>query len=347
MDNSSTSLLKVAQTSGLLSERITSMLLVLNWSVLSATIAVFGIAANIINIIVFIKMGVRESVNLSLLCLSLSDLGSLVVLAWISVMSNPLFTSLDLPFIPTDMIMFSGSWIWICFVRPAGVITAFVTMERCLCIITPLRVHRIFTPKKTAICLAAAFFLVLLSLLPVHAYVNFSPIFDVRKNKTLLGIVYLDNADAIEQFVMITGVIVTAGSVLCVSVFSAVLIHALIQRRRKWKCSKNRGTSQTPENTRTQSKDVQVAKMILLVAAVFLITFMPNGAMFLAIELVHEFFPGRAYYNLFNVCISSSQVLQGINSSINILLYIKMGSKFRRTARALFLSPKRTQPNLY
>ncbi|XP_005103112.1 uncharacterized protein LOC101859498 [Aplysia californica] len=224
-------------------------------------------------------------------------------------------------------------------------------MERCLCIIAPLHVHRIFTQKKTAICLAATLFLVLLSLLPIFAYSSLAPIFDPGKNKTLIGIVYNDNEDAIEQFVMVTGVIVTAGSVLFVYVFSVILVYALIQRRRKWESSKNKATSQTGAarsqgNTPKQSKDIQVAKMVLLIAAVFLITFMPNGAMFLAIELVHEFFLDRAYHNVHVVCVSFMQVLQGINSSINIVLYIKMSSKFRRIFKALFLSLKQTEPIL-
>ncbi|XP_005109113.1 putative G-protein coupled receptor F59B2.13 [Aplysia californica] len=352
MDNNNTSLLKVAQVGGLLNERITSMLLVLNWSVIGAVIAVFGIAANIINIIVFIKMGVRESVNLSLMCLSLSDLGSLVVLAMISLISNPLFTSLDLPFIYTDVIALAGGWPWTWFVRTSGMITTFVTMERCLCIKAPLRVRTILTPTRTAISLAAIFLLLLLSLFPVLAYTDLAPIFDPRTNKTLIGVVFNDKEDAMKPFVMIPGFIVTAGSFLCVCVFSLVLIHALIQRRRKWKSSKNSGTSQTGAapstgKTQTQNKEIQVAKMILLVAAVFLVCFVPLGSLFLTMELVPGFYMGKTYNNIYLVCMAVIQNLQGVNSSINIVLYLNMSSKFRQTIRAMFLSLKQTtEPKL-
>ncbi|XP_005107880.1 uncharacterized protein LOC101852505 [Aplysia californica] len=178
----------------------------------------------------------------------------------------------------------------------------------------------------------------------MFAYTDLAPIFDPVKNKTLIGIIYNDNEDAIKPVVMIAGFIVTAGSYLCVSVFSALLIYALIQRRRKWKCSKNMSTSKG--NTPTQNKDIQVAKMILLVAAVFLIGFIPLGAVFLVMELVPGFYIGKAYENENIVCVSVLQIVQGINSSINILLYIKMSSKYRRTIRALFRSLKQMEPNL-
>ncbi|XP_005093456.1 platelet-activating factor receptor-like [Aplysia californica] len=352
MNNSSntTSLLQEAQASGLLNERVCSILLFLNWSVLCAIIAVFGIVANIINIIVFIKMGVRgTAVNLSLLCLSVADLGSLLLLAWISLASNPLFTSLDLPFIPLNVAYVTGGWPRLCFVRTSGGITAFVTLERCLCIKTPLRVHRIFTPKRTAICLAAIFFLMLLSALPAFAYIDLAPIFDPEKNKTLIGTVYNDKENTIKPVVTVAGFVVTTGSFLCVSVFSAVLIHALIQRRQKWECSKNvytlqTGAARSSRSMPTQNKDMQVAKMILLIAAVFITCFVPHGAIFLIMELVEEFNTGKAYHNLFTVCISFIHIFEGVSFAINILLYIKLSSKFRHTIRALFLPLKQTSP---
>ncbi|XP_005113006.1 uncharacterized protein LOC101851098 [Aplysia californica] len=221
-------------------------------------------------------------------------------------------------------------------------------MERCLCIKAPLHVRRILTPKRTAISLAAIFFLLLLTMLPIFVFTDLGPISDPRTNKTLIGIVLNDYEDAWKPVFLVSGFAVTTGSFLSVFIFSAILVHALIQRRQKWKGSKNRSTSQTRpgSKTATPNKDVQVAKMILLVAAVFLLCYFPLCSLLLSMEFVPKFYMGKAYNNLYLVCMAFTQNLQSVNGSVNILLYIKMSSKYRRTIGALFLSQKQTEPNL-
>ncbi|XP_059151501.1 uncharacterized protein LOC131937841 [Physella acuta] len=54
-------------------------------------LGLFGSVANIINIMVFIKQGLKETVTISFLALCLADLGNVLPLVWASVCSNPLF----------------------------------------------------------------------------------------------------------------------------------------------------------------------------------------------------------------------------------------------------------------
>ncbi|XP_059151503.1 uncharacterized protein LOC131937844 [Physella acuta] len=59
--------------------------------IIQGFLGVFGSLTNIINIMVFIKQGLKETVTISFLALCLADLGNVLPLVWASVCSNPLF----------------------------------------------------------------------------------------------------------------------------------------------------------------------------------------------------------------------------------------------------------------
>ncbi|CAG5123819.1 unnamed protein product, partial [Candidula unifasciata] len=78
-----------------------------------------GLIVNILNIIIFIRQGFKESVNVSLFLLTISDLGSLVFVFFLNLVTT-------------------GT-------------TAWIAMERCLCIITPLKVKSLITSRRTVV----------------------------------------------------------------------------------------------------------------------------------------------------------------------------------------------------
>ena len=57
-----------------------------------------GVATNIINIIVFVKLGLRETTSISMMSLAVSDLLMSVISLWSNLLYIPPFRNLDLPF---------------------------------------------------------------------------------------------------------------------------------------------------------------------------------------------------------------------------------------------------------
>ncbi|GFS18352.1 chemosensory receptor B [Elysia marginata] len=161
---------------GFVSDSLRRLFETLNFSVLSGTISVFGCVANVINIVVFYRQKFSDSVNISLMGLAISDLGALVTLVWMSICFSPLFRSLPLPFNPVEVQYLTAGWPHVCFARITSYITAYVTLERCLCVTVPLKVKTIITPRRTTLTVISIFLILFASLAPVYFGIRLGPV---------------------------------------------------------------------------------------------------------------------------------------------------------------------------
>ncbi|GFS13197.1 chemosensory receptor B [Elysia marginata] len=72
--------------------------------VLAGGISLIGSVANIVNMVVFLKQGFADSVNISLFALAVSDFGSLITLVWMAICFVPAFRfHPDIPFETTQV----------------------------------------------------------------------------------------------------------------------------------------------------------------------------------------------------------------------------------------------------
>lgn len=77
---------------------------------------VFGIITNILNITTFLKQSLHDAVNISLLGLAISDLGSLLTIFIVNICFLPQFQALDLPFVVMDF-MYMWAWVHVILTR--------------------------------------------------------------------------------------------------------------------------------------------------------------------------------------------------------------------------------------
>ncbi|GFR58188.1 chemosensory receptor B [Elysia marginata] len=161
---------------GFVSDSLKRLFETLNFSVLSGTISVLGCAANVINIVVFYRQKFSDSVNISLMGLAISDFGALITLVWMSICFSPPFRALPLPFNPAEVQYLTAGWPHVCFARITSYITAYVTLERCLCVTVPLKVKTIITPKRTTLTIISIFLILFASLAPVYFGIRLGPV---------------------------------------------------------------------------------------------------------------------------------------------------------------------------
>lgn len=72
--------------------------------------------------------------------LSISDLGSLLTMAWTCISFTPAFIAADLPFESLDIVYLVSGMQHFTFTRVSSCITAMITVERCLSVVVPLKV---------------------------------------------------------------------------------------------------------------------------------------------------------------------------------------------------------------
>ncbi|KAK3730972.1 hypothetical protein RRG08_014251 [Elysia crispata] len=121
---------------------------------ISIPICIFGIFSNIVNILVFFKMGFSSPTNISLFCLAIADLLTLCYALIASLGNHPAFQDVDLSFSMRDLTRV-GAHVYFSSCAIGSWITAVINMERSVCVVFPMKVKQIFT-RKTTVCLVVA-----------------------------------------------------------------------------------------------------------------------------------------------------------------------------------------------
>ena len=127
----------------LVSKRVRDIFVTINMAILAQIISLFGVVANIVNIIVFTKQGFGEAMTVTLTGLAVADLGTVTCQVWLSICWNPWFhlERLKLPFRPLDIEYLSAGHPRLSSVRISAWILALATFERCLCVTIPFKVR--------------------------------------------------------------------------------------------------------------------------------------------------------------------------------------------------------------
>ncbi|RUS90155.1 hypothetical protein EGW08_002034 [Elysia chlorotica] len=217
--------------------------------------ATFSIAIllNILNIAVFLKMGVKDVMTLSLLSLSISDLlelftGSSIIIM-VSLMKSHL--ALDL-LMKVDMFALIH---WMMFVTCIGQststnITTMIAMERCLCVIAPFKLKTIVTMRRTRIAIFAIVVIGVLGNVPNFVSSRFARVYNPMFNVTRVEILYTPNRRVMEELtVMINHAVVYPVSLVIVTTSSIIMIRGL-RRSAKFR-QKKMGPDKAPVNNKT------------------------------------------------------------------------------------------------
>lgn len=148
-------------------------------------------------------------------------------------------------------------------------------MERCLCIIAPMKVKSIITVKRTVIFLCVLYCVATASCAPIFYTSRFKWIFDSPRNKSVLGLVKILNRGQIE------GVVYVIDNVIPIICFVVVVLCTVVLSKALLKNAKWRQRSATQKVV--SNRDITVAKLVLIISLVFTFCYAP-GAFFFSVD---------------------------------------------------------------
>ncbi|XP_059177673.1 type-1 angiotensin II receptor B-like [Physella acuta] len=311
-----------------------TIVVLVNRIFLCALIGLFGIVANVINIRVFLSQGLNNSVNICFLAVAFTDLFRIVTVQWMNVCSNPLIDQLNAPIIFQDIQYLTGGWPHACAIRITIGITAYITAERCLCILLPLKIKTLITPKRTSFILLLIYLFNFLALVPEYATVYFDWRFNLENNKTLLGLAFRENRPAVQGLAFMFHGTISMISLIAVIAFTSVLVVKLKVNSKWRKSAVNLNLTQTDL---ISNRDKNAIALVVTVATVLIICYTPIVIFSLVSTIVPDFSVSGRQANLFHATWSFGFLFSTFNASINIFLYYKMSSKYRKHFHSIFL----------
>ncbi|XP_013087847.2 growth hormone secretagogue receptor type 1-like [Biomphalaria glabrata] len=299
-------------------------------------IGLVGIIANAVTIVVFCKLGFYDSVDVTLTALAISDIGSLVSLQFYNIMTNPWISSVQLPFEASEVVVLMSMYPHVYFIRVSGLITAFAALERCVCVVLPLKVKTIFSCKRSILIILIIFLISISNVVAPYYFFYFDWIFSPERNSTILRMNLRENwHSGIGLSFMINDVFIQY-STFAVLITCTVITSVNLNKNAAWKKSISKGDRQNVE-TKISPKEVKVARMLSLVSVTFVVCLLPLSATITAVGVVKDMTVGGPYFQVARICNSVSFLTETVSSSMNGFIYYKMSSKYRKTCKMLFV----------
>ncbi|CAL1538319.1 unnamed protein product, partial [Lymnaea stagnalis] len=318
----------------LISDETLQTLIFIDFVVLSGAVSVLGIAFNIINIIVFNRLGFKETTNISLMSLALADLFVLMMMVGYSVIYNPLLVAAVQNHELVEALDYLAvGWPLLCFSRVSGCLTAFINFERFLCVALPLKVRVIISSRRTIAVSVGIITVVIACTLPAFYATGIGPRFSEALNRTNVGLYFKPDGRLLENVYLSINVFFQLASFASVVIFTIGLIHQF------WKKTKKRNLlawSSGAKSPALSARDKRMVKLVVLISAVFIGCSLPGVAGIIAMFFTGEYSSTGRYKNLFFASFSAFFLLGALNCSVTIFIYLKMSSKYRLVFQSLF-----------
>uniref|UniRef100_A0A2C9M1S1 G-protein coupled receptors family 1 profile domain-containing protein n=1 Tax=Biomphalaria glabrata TaxID=6526 RepID=A0A2C9M1S1_BIOGL len=303
--------------------------------VISGVIGVIGTVVNILDICVFLKQGVTDSVTISLFSLAIAELGSDVAMVWLSICFNPwLRFSIDLSFDSIDIQYTTACWPHICLARVTSWITAYISFERCLCVVLPLKVKQIITPQRTTGIMITIYFAMMLSVSPVYYATSFGPTFKPKINRTVIGLIYIPGGPALIKISNTVALFTQVSSFFIVIICTVTLSQNLMMKAR-WRMDAGNVKAAGGKAT-SMDRDQKVVKMVTFIATIFLLCFTPCVFHLLTELFIPQYSVAGQFRNSYVICWSFMKTFEAVNSCLSIFVYYNMSSKFRAVFLQMF-----------
>ncbi|KAH9513445.1 hypothetical protein Btru_033050 [Bulinus truncatus] len=298
------------------------------WTLL--LLSCFGVVTNSLNAAVFIRQGFKDSVNVSMMVITCWDLVKCTT-GLIHRLYGPIHAVSPLV-----------SYLWLTFTyyldyTPifAGYVnyalTAYVSVERCLCVSRPFTVKSIITRRVTLVMVIAISVVIFGAYFVIYfiyeiVYVSF-PEFNMSLPVFTYNEFYFRHKDQLMPYYKTVAIILPFISFLILCSCSSITLY-YIQASAKFRKDKNTQT--------LSSREQKVSKMLLTIIAVKIANLFPRMISYSAQLVQPEFYVLGAYHNVFMTVARFMYVLDFLNAGVTFFIYLNMSTNFRSTFYEIF-----------
>ncbi|KAH9493220.1 hypothetical protein Btru_020919 [Bulinus truncatus] len=305
-----------------------------------------GAVSNMVNMVIFAKLGLKNSMSLGLFALSLTDFGvtSLQVAICCSYLVQLVYH--DCPVDPWTLGGYLFSWArYVAYLISCWITTA-LSVERCFCVVSPFTVRSVFTRTRCVLALMVIFFVHIAIHVPIFVFARLEwvPVNQARDDMTssglsVLTVVFNEESAAAE---ILSDMIAGIGlSVLSQTVLLICTLWMIFSLKSSSLVRQNAvsGSQRLEEGSKTKQdhlsmKERKMAKTVLFLALIVSVCNIPR---FITTG-VHHILPGMnrgAFQNLEKILWEISYFFGTACCTCNIFVYWKLNSNFRKMLKGI------------
>ena len=304
-----------------------------------------GGPANLINMAVFYKQGLKERVNLCLFALSLADeLYLIQAMFFFGGDQLPLPFNTKDRFGPVTRFIANNNLVGLFgFTFVSHILSAIIASERCFCVLSPLRSQTLLQTRTLAIIIIVLHVVVMGLYFFVGSRFRVVCIFDPTSNIMLYTggtsefyrnhkkiFLYLDS------FVFGVGI---PALVIIVVIITTIITAMKIRQAALWRAMTSSAT--TSSSTSISPREVALTKMLIGNSVLFIACVFPIALLRIPWLILPEMDIGRRNQNFFLISQWIKEIFSYFNATFNIFVFYAMGSRYRENFWELFRRHKR------
>ena len=290
-----------------------------------------GFPANCINMAVFFRQGLSERINFCLFSLALVDLICLTEI--FMIYAERIYTQFTdgERMGPVHRYMVDNNVVGLYgFLYGSMFLYAIISVERCVCILFPLRAKTCISTKAVAIVTVAGVLVIGFGRFAITAMYEVTCFHEIHTQriswKLSVNDYYFRNKAMISALDgLIYGGLLTVGCPVIVMIATTITGVRLAQVVR-WRSETSSSLS---------SKEIDVTKMLIALSIEFFVLSVP----FIVLRIVSVFEPrlrpGDVFSNAGSLFLGLSELCSYTSATVNFFVYYLTGTKYRKTLRDL------------
>ncbi|KAH9504494.1 hypothetical protein Btru_062921 [Bulinus truncatus] len=310
---------------------------------LCIVIVITGLVMGVMNILIFRRLGWKDSVGVTMTGIAICDIIKLTLALVYLVYWPILLVSTPEAFSWENCMFPQMVFIHLIFTNVAYVMAGYLAIERCLCLAIPFRVKRLLTPRVTVIVLVGILIVVVTSMSPIlfiyECYKTYSFIYKQEISCYKHTDFYSNGGQTYMKIYSALNICYPLASTVCM-VTSAIAISRILHRARVRRAANCGG--HYPMNDR----DRRVTRMLKVSVIVFIFCILPRLGHFLARFIVKDYYNLEKERSLYRVVVYTMYFLDYANSCSHMPIMYIMSTNYRKCFKEIFFCCKSVTPHL-
>lgn len=313
--------------------------------ILIAVVSSLGTTANILNISVYWRLGFKDNVNITFMFLSVCDLSHCLLFN--------LFVALliiDVYFPLPNINTLGLAYVSVAHTRGiptilSTLVTVFLSLERCICIMFPFKVKELFTTRRLILFNLSFVVVALACVCPAFATQGLQWAFDPVTNRTRLVLWLSPNRPGVEIFVeRFNGMVVPLLAQILITGSAGFMVKGIkksVDFRKEAAMTPASISAQTTSRSTKRNKTMthgstKITQVVILLAIIYFVCNLPTLVVLLLRVLIPDTDAGRQQRSLYSILYAIVTLFSLINSSVNIFAYYYVSSRYKHQIRVLF-----------